>query len=98
MILRSYSPLRNDRISLYPKPVTKCLNLNKKQMYQKYSSQKKAEHDFVRLQTQLKQTEEMVARNPQLMTYYYGWIKQAQQTLKQYVSVIEAPDNVSFSV
>ena len=67
-------------------------------MYQKYNTQKKAEHDFTRLQAQLKHTEEIVARSPQLYSYYYGWIKQAQKTLKQYVSVIEAPDNVSFSV
>ena len=67
-------------------------------MYQKFHMQKRAEHDFYQLQAHIRYTDEIIARNPHLYSYYYSWMKQAQHALKQYMNVIEAPDNVSFSV
>ena len=91
------SPVQQ-RSTLYPKPTPKYSNLNKKQMYHKFQNQKKAEQDFIRLQSHIKYVEEIISRNPHLYSYYYSWMRQAQQMLKQSISVIEAPDNVSFSV
>ena len=84
--------------TLYPKPVSKSSKMNKRQMYQKFHMQKRAEHDFYQLQAHIRYTEDIIARNPHLYSYYYSWMKQAQHALKQYTNVIEAPDNVSFSV
>ena len=83
---------------LYPKPTSKTAKMNKKQMFQKFQTQKRVENDFLQLQAHLKYTEEMIARYPHLYSYYYSWMKQAQYVLKQYINVIEAPDNLSFSV
>lgn len=84
--------------SLYPKPTPKTANLNKSQLYQKYQSQKRAEQDFYTLKALVKNTEDFIMKNPHLYSYYYNWLKQAQNALKQYTNVIESPDAVSFSV
>lgn len=73
-------------------------NLDKSQLYYKYQSQKKAEHDFYALQRQIVQTESLIANNPSMATFYAAWLQQAKESLKQFTSIIESPDAVTFSV
>ena len=89
-----------NRSFLYQKTNVKKNNrqtLNREQLYEKYKSQKKAEADFYALQSQITQTENLIATNPHLVSYYSAWIQQAKETLKEYANIIESPDNVSFS-
>ncbi len=98
-ILRSHNHQTSPKIPrLYPKPMPKSTQMDKKQMFQKFQTQKRIEYEFFQLQAHLRYTEEIVARNPHLYSYYYSWMKHAQYVLKQYMNVIEAPDNLSFSV
>lgn len=73
-------------------------NLDKSQLYYKYQSQKKAEHDFYALQRQIAQTESLAANNPSMAGFYAAWLQQAKESLKQFTSIIESPDAVTFSV
>ncbi|CAF0973807.1 unnamed protein product [Brachionus calyciflorus] len=97
------APSQNELINrntLYQKTSSKKnnrLTLNRDQLYQKYKNQKKAESEFYILQSQISQTENLIATNPHLASYYAVWMQQAKETLKEYTNIIESPDNVSFS-
>lgn len=71
--------------------------LTKDQLYDKYKTQKKAERDFYVVQSQIAQTESLIAANPHLASYYAAWLQQAKEILKECTDIIESPDNVSFS-
>ncbi|RMZ98432.1 hypothetical protein BpHYR1_053602, partial [Brachionus plicatilis] len=71
--------------------------LTRHQLYEKYKTQKKAENDFYVIQSQIAQTENLIGANPHLASYYAAWLQQAKETLKECTSIIESPDNVSFS-
>ncbi len=92
----------SNKSKLYPKVSIKDpkhQNVSVSQLYEKYLNQKKAENDFYMLKTQIDNVENLITSNPAYYTaFYVEWLKSAYQLLKQYTSIIESPDAVSFSV
>ena len=91
----------NKKSNLYPKPkmnAERRKNANKRDLYERYLGQKKAEHEFNVLQHQIDYVEYLVRLYPHLQAYYSLWLAQAHETLKSYSNIIESPDVVSFSV
>jgi hypothetical protein len=72
--------------------------INKKELYDRYKYQQKAEKEFNRLQAEVKHIQNLIVTNPNLQMYYNTWLKQAKHALKEYYEIIESPDTISFSV
>lgn len=99
---RSGSSSGNNRPHLYPnnngKSNRENYNLDRRELLEKYQNRKKAENEFKLIKSNIQYIDNIIAKNPNLQSYYSMWMFQAKQALKECISVIEAPDNVSFSV
>lgn len=74
------------------------LAVDRRELMEKYENRKKAENEFKLIKANITYIENILAKNPSLQSYYSMWMFQAKQALKECISIIEAPDNVSFSV